>query len=117
MKKNKIYSKKNFPNKKKFFYTIFFIFLVFIFFYISIKIFENKKISQKNLEIEKILTWSIEEYKNIYWEYPKNLEKIEEKNIINDINILKNKKNILYKNSSNNILNNNSSWFILKILK
>lgn len=109
--------KKFFPNKKKFFYTIFFIFFIFIIFFISIKFFEHKKISQKNLEIKKILIWSIEEYKNNFWEYPENLNKIEEKNIINNINILKNKKNIIYKKTQVNTLNKTSPWYILEILK
>lgn len=101
----KKYLEKKFPNRKKFFLSIFFIFLFFIFLIIWIKFFEHKKISQKNLEIEKILIWSIEEYKKKSWEYPENLNQIEEFWIINDINILKNKEDILYKNTSNWKLN------------
>ena len=75
---------------------------------IPAKIFEQKKISEKNTEIKKILTWSIETYKKNYWEYPENLKKIEEMEIISDIDLLTNKKNILYRKNGN--------WFFLEML-
>ena len=103
----KKYFKKNFPNKKKFFWSIFFMIFFFLIFTISAKIFEYKKISEKNSEVKKILIWSIETYKKNSWEYPDNLNKIEESGIINNINILKNKKNIFYEKES--------TWFVLNI--
>ena len=104
----KKYFKKNFPNKKKFFWSIFFIFIFFLISIISVKNFENKKVSEKNLEIKEILTWSIKEYKKNSWEFPENLNKIEEKNIINDIWILIDKNSILYKKTW--------TWYKLEIL-
>ena len=103
----KRYLEKFFPNKKKFFLSIFLIFLFFLILFLSIKFFEHKKISEKNLEIKEILIWSIEEYKNKSWEYPENLKQIEEFWIINDINILKNKEKINYKKNIN--------WYKLEI--
>ena len=102
-----------FPNKKKLLKTVLIILFFFSIIIISIKFFEHKKISEKNLEIEKILIWSIEEYKNNTWEYPKNLNQIEENNIINNINILKNKNKINYKKISNK----NWDSFVLEILE
>lgn len=107
--KNKI--KKLFPNKKKFFYTIFFIFLFFLITIVPVKFFEHEKKIQKNTEIKKILIWSIEEYKKKSWNYPENLNQIEKFWIINDINILKNKKYIFYKK----ILNNDTQKYILNL--
>jgi len=100
--------KKNFPNKKKFFWSIFFILFFFLIIIIPTKFFEQKKISEKNKNIKEILVWSVETYKKNFWEYPENLNKIEEEKIISDINLLKNKEKIFYKK--------NWSWYFLKIL-
>lgn len=101
--------KRSFFNKK-FLITIILIltiWVLWVFYFLNLEI---KNRENKNKEILNLLNRWINSFEKNYWFYPKNLQKLDEKNVIKPLNLIlnkENKDNFLYKKTE--------TWFILEL--
>jgi hypothetical protein len=77
----------------KFIFTIFFLLVFWLALTFSIVQFKERKFVEKNLEIERLLRSGVENYFEQFWVYPESLQKLEDENLLNPLDLVLNSSN------------------------